>query len=272
MLKPTPPRFYNVARARIADTFIGLAICFTCFLFASLLLSMAYDVVTHDPDDLWLLLLFVGPIVLGLVYAALHGILFAIRRIGQLSRPADLDMPEIVISRRPKHRLGWTIHQWFFLLLIPPLFLKSVDFRHLTGGAIASIAFTLLVVLVLLGNIWRIWRIPPKALAPVILNSEGFEDKSTDGPPIPWHDIADIDKSSMTLTGETGQRFEAASPDRRLTKRWTKRSAPMFRIDSSGLQPDDPYACALIRAYWLRRIGGHATEAGARATPAVQRG
>jgi hypothetical protein len=60
----------------------------------------------------------------------------------------------------------------------------------------------------------------------------------------------------MTLTGETARHMEAAVMDRRLLKRWVKRPQPQLEIESNGLEPDEPYARALIRAYWLRRIAG----------------
>jgi hypothetical protein len=238
-------------------------------------MSMAYDVVMLDQDtfSIWMLALFVGPIALGLVYLALCAAVFGLRRIGQLRRPVDLDNPEIIISRRPKHRLGWTIHNWIFILLTPVFFLQSVNFDHLTWGAIASIAFALLFLLGLIRNVWGIWRRPAKSYASIVLDAEGFADKSTDRPRIPWHDIAAIDASSgtITLTGETGQRLEAATPDHRLLRRWNRQSQPEVELRSDNLEPDAPYARALVRAYWLRRTAGHAVNPMAAAESAVQR-
>jgi MFS family permease len=186
------PRHFNVARARIGDLLGCLMVFCVCGLFAGTFIFLILDSFEKDDDGTWIwaVALFLGPIAFALCYAALSAVVFFFRRIAQLRKSVDLDAPEIVIRRRPKHRLAMTAGQWIFIPIMPIFFLRSIDFEEAPVSALVSIVFCLLFLASTGMGIWRTWRRPAKTYSPIVLGADGFLDRSTDRPRIPWRDIA----------------------------------------------------------------------------------
>jgi len=140
------------------------------------------------------------------------------------------------------------------------------------------IGTVILLVVLLYGPIrglWTIWRLKASAFSPIVLDGEGFLDRSIAGMPrIAWPDIAAINLHSgvMTLTGGIRKWAEDRAPDRRWFARWRAPRIPRLAIQHYGLQPDAEYAVSLIHAYWQRRVAGHAVDRIGVAAPTVQRG
>lgn len=172
----------------------------------------------------------------------------AVGRVLRLGRTVDLDASEIIIPRAKWRRVPFTLAYLVAGAIFGILLVGAID----QGNAAGSV-FWLVFVLSMILNIWRTWRKSEQTYAPVVLDREGIQDRSTDKPRIPWQDIAEIDNrwGNMTLTRESALRL--SPPDAYLLKRWLTRPRPKIMIDTGGLEPDQPYAKALIRAYWLRR-------------------
>jgi len=253
MSEPPPPRHLNIARARWAELAASIFAAAIFGGFALLMFRWALDGFSEEADQASAITTFVLALCFAFAFAFGCGV-FGVMAVGRLLRwrkPVDLDASELVIPRKKWRRVPFTLANLVVASGVTILLLAAIG-----QGNTVGIVFWLLFLLSAILSIWRIWRNPARTHAPVVLNIEGIEDRSLDRPRIPWRDIAEIDKrwGLITLTGETAQRIAATTPDRRLLQRWLKRPQPKYGIDLGGLEPDETYARALIRAYWLRRV------------------